>query len=105
MKLVQPYREEFKYPAQVRRLASAILAMAVTDYRGGEDGFIERRKKSRASLDIQREDAFKWITQEPSEWFFSFYGVCHILDLSPEWVRYQILSGKAKAVRKSKLRR
>jgi len=70
-----------------RALALAVLSEAVFDmhkYR-----FAPRRRGQR--LYWQAHD---WVASEDREWPFTFVNLCEALDLTPESVREQLLSGR-----------
>jgi hypothetical protein len=37
-----------------------------------------------------RDDAYRWFTEQPTDWFFSFHSLCEQLDVDPGTVRRQI---------------
>lgn len=90
--------------SDVRRLAAAMLQLAVFDYLGGEVYPSLRNRFSNEKKFYMRE-AKAWVENDRNHSIFSFINVCEILELNPRWVRGKLETGNAKISRKSKIRR
>lgn len=90
--------------SDVRRLAAAMLQLAVFDYLGGE---VYPNLRNRFSKDkkFHMREAKAWVENNKNHSLFSFINVCEILELNPNWIRRKLESGGAKISRKSKIRR
>jgi len=67
-----------------KELATGVLKQAAADL----------RRFHGATSAVEREfylDAYRWLTADDSSWPFSFLNVCHLLDLTPETVREELV--------------
>ena len=72
-----------KHAAQ-RELAAGVLKQAAQDF----------RRFHRATSNIERElylDVYRWFTVDECSSPFSFLNVCHLLNLTPEHVRQELI--------------
>jgi hypothetical protein len=71
-----------------RELALSVLWQAAIDLQKGRDS--RQRKRQR----LHRE-AFKWVASNDRTWPFSFLNLCDVLNLSPDYLRAELLASPA----------
>ena len=91
------YQERFETDWELRKVASEVLAQAMSDLLGGEDGYREYKTDKKSTA---QQEAAAWFESNSTEWIFSFINLCALLDLHPDWVRKRIELGKVNAVRR-----
>jgi len=75
---------DHQFETSQKDLAAGILKQAALDLRRFHAGTSE----------IEREfylDAYRWVMSDDCSWPFSFLNTCHLLNLTPETVREEVL--------------
>jgi len=91
------YQEQFEVDWELQKIASEVLAQAMSDLLGGEDSYREYRTDKKNTA---QQEAAAWFESDSTNWVFSFVNVCALLDLHPDWVRRKIKEQKVNAVRR-----